>query len=137
MTRQSFAEVSSSSPSSAATAPASADTAPEGLGQHLQRSLSQQAELARRDEENEALRQGALLLQEDLQRCDAALERYQAENRAMRAELGTAIEELQSQRGLAQQNHSGQCVVCMANEATHVSVPCGHLCLCEGCCEEL
>ena len=30
-------------------------------------------------------------------------------------------------------NDEGFCVVCMAEERTHLLVPCGHKCLCEGC----
>lgn len=135
----------------------------------MQRCLSLQAELARREEDNAALRQGALHLQEDLRRCEEALTRYQVESRTLRAERDLSQrtardarsvardaqdlakkqaaaltqcecknQALQEELDLVQCNSdSGQCVVCMTRQATHATVPCGHLSLCEGCCAGL
>ena len=31
------------------------------------------------------------------------------------------------------QTPTGDCVVCLVNRADHVLLPCGHVCVCEGC----
>ena len=34
-------------------------------------------------------------------------------------------------------SQAAECVVCLENEATHIAVPCGHMCLCSGCTKGL
>jgi len=29
------------------------------------------------------------------------------------------------------------CVVCLVGERTHILIPCGHMCLCSTCCDDL
>ena len=47
--------------------------------------------------------------------------------------MGAALAPSPAATAAAAETDLSICVVCLADERTHILIPCGHMCLCEGC----